>query len=583
VTVRFRTRVFLTSLVVAAAALVIAAGVVASELRTAERTLIEDRLTVQAALIAEMLSRDARLVDMPLIDEEADRLGQALGGRVTLIAADGRVLGDSTVDGGELAALDNHLTRPEIQIARGHPVGVVERYSTTTRDEMLYAAVPAMHPAIAYVRVALPVPAVTALLRRSAAIALIAFTLATPVAVGLAWLLSVLISRRVQEVARVAKQYSTGNLPPQPHDYGADEIGAVARALDTAARELARRVQELTRDRAHTDAILTGMVEGVLLLDPQGRVQLVNRAARDMLHVDDTVIGRHYLEVLRHPDISAQLTAALRGAEASPHELVLGRDTSRQFVSRAAPVLPAVGGGAVLVLHDVTDLKRADQIRRDFVANVSHELRTPLTAIRGYVEALVDDPHDTDQTQRFLEIVARHTSRMERLVTDLLRLARLDAKQEVLEIEACAVQQIFNAVIADLAPAIDAKRQAITTAVEADACTIQADPAKLHDVVRNLVENAVNYSPEGADVRLEARRRGGAIEITVEDSGPGIPPGSLARVFERFYRVDASRSSPGGTGLGLAIVRHLVELHGGRATAENRPEGGARFTVTLPC
>jgi two-component system phosphate regulon sensor histidine kinase PhoR len=320
----------------------------------------------------------------------------------------------------------------------------------------------------------------------------------------------------------------------------------------------------------------------VLLLDPQGRVQLVNRAAREMLRVDESVIGRHYLEVLRHPDISAQLTAALRGVEVNPHELVLGRDTARQFVSRAAPVVSSVGGGAVLVLHDISDLKRADQIRRDFVANVSHELRTPLTAIRGYIEALVDEGHDAGQTQRFLQIVARHTSRMERLVTDLLRLARLDAKQEVLEIEACAVQQIFNAVLADLSPAIDAKRQAVTTSVEADACTIQADPAKLHDVVRNLVENAVNYSPEGADVHLEAKRRGAVIEITVADSGPGLPPGSVARVFERFYRVDASRSAPGGTGLGLAIVRHLVELHGGRATAENRPEGGARFTVTLP-
>jgi two-component system phosphate regulon sensor histidine kinase PhoR len=360
-------------------------------------------------------------------------------------------------------------------------------------------------------------------------------------------------------------------------------VHAVTQAADATAHDLNRRIEALSRDRAHMEAVLTGMVEGVLVVDPQGRIQLVNRAAQQMLHVDASATGRPYLEVIRHPDINSQLTAALRGEQVEPHELALSRDTSRLFVSRAAPAAAGGSGGAVLVLHDITDLRRADQIRRDFVANVSHELRTPLTAIRGYVEALIDDPPDEAQTHQFLEIVARHSARMERLVTDLLRLARLDAKQEVLERSSCEIQQIFNAVVADLAPLIEAKRQRVTTAVSPEACTLDADPAKLHDVVRNLLENAVNYSPEGAAVHLEAARHDGSIAITVSDSGPGIPQEDLTRVFERFFRVDKSRSRPGGTGLGLAIVRHLVELHGGRAVAENRPEGGAKFTVTLPC
>jgi two-component system phosphate regulon sensor histidine kinase PhoR len=582
VTLRFRTRIFVTSLGVAAAALAIAAVIVAWELRNDERGLIERRLTDQASLIAELLSRNTTLTTDALIDEEADRLATVLGGRVTLIAPDGRVLGDSTVDDEALAALDNHLERPEVQIARREPVGVVERYSVTTQGDMLYAAVPAMHPAIAYVRVALPLTAIASQLRRTATVAGIAFALAAPVAVVLAWLFSALVSRRVQAIAAVARRYSTGDLTRPNYDYGSDELGSVARVLDASVQELGRRLEELSRDRAHMEAILTGMVEGVLVLDAHGRVQLVNRAAQAMLHVDTSSVGRHYLEVLRHPDISAQLTAALRGNPVEPHELVLSRDAARLFVSRAAPVSSG-GGGAVLVLHDVTDLRRADQVRRDFVANVSHELRTPLTAIRGYVEALVDDPPDAEQTHKFLEIVARHTARMERLVTDLLRLARLDAKQEVLDIVPCEIQQIFNAVVADLHPLIEAKKQHVTTVVDPEACTLYADPAKLHDVVRNLVENAVNYSPEGAAIRLEAARHDALANITVLDSGPGIPPDDLTRVFERFYRVDKSRSKPGGTGLGLAIVRHLVELHGGRATAENRPEGGAKFTVTLPC
>ena len=582
-TLRFRTKIFITSLAVAAAALTIAAVMIAWELRTEERSLIEGRLTDQASLIAELLSRDTTLTTGTLIDDEADRLAEVLGGRVTLVAADGRVLGDSTVDGDALAALDNHLERPEVQIARQQPVGVVERYSITTQGDMLYAAVGASHPAITFVRVALPLTAVAAQLRRTAAAAGIAFALAAPVAIALAWLLSVVVSGRVQHIAGVAKRYSGGDLTRPPYDYGSDELGDVARVLDASVHELGRRLDEQSRDRAHMEAILTGMVEGVLVVDAQGRLQLVNRAAQAMLRVETTATGRHYLEVLRHPDISAQLTAALRGREVEPHELVLGRDASRLFVARAAPVSSGGGGGAVLVLHDITDLKRADQIRRDFVANVSHELRTPLTAIRGYVEALVDDPPDPAQTRHFLEIVSRHTARMERLVTDLLQLARLDARQEPLDIASCELQQIFNAVVADLTPAIEAKQQRVTVAVAPDACSLEADPAKLHDVVRNLVENAVNYSPDGAGVRLEAVRRDGMLAITVSDSGPGIPQEDLTRVFERFYRVDKSRSKPGGTGLGLAIVKHLVELHGGRAMAENRPEGGARFTVTLPC
>jgi two-component system phosphate regulon sensor histidine kinase PhoR len=236
----------------------------------------------------------------------------------------------------------------------------------------------------------------------------------------------------------------------------------------------------------------------------------------------------------------------------------------------------------VLVLHDITDLRRADQIRRDFVANVSHELRTPLTAIRGYVEALLDGPADTESTRKFLEIIARHSTRMERLVKDLLRLARLDARQELLETARCDIKQIFSAVTADLAPTIEDKSQRITVEVIPDARHVDGDPAKLHDIIRNLVENAVNYSPEGSEVRLGAARDNGTYTITVADSGPGIPLEDLTRVFERFYRVDKSRSRPGGTGLGLAIVKHLVELHGGEAVAANRAEGGAVFTIKLP-
>src|SRR5262245_60177317 len=359
-------------------------------------------------------------------------------------------------------------------------------------------------------------------------------------------------------------------------------LEAASTAAHSSMREMGGRIDELLRDRARLDAILSGMVEGVLVLDANGRIQIANRAAQKMLRMDGSSIGRLYVEVIRHPDIAQQLGTALRGEDADSRELALTRDPGRTFVARAAPVTRGGGGGAVLVLHDITDLRRADQIRRDFVANVSHELRTPLTAIRGYVEALLDDRSDAEDTRKFLDIIARHSARMERLVSDLLRLARLDARQEALDLASCDLQQLFNTVIADVAQTAEAKHQQITTAVDGAGSRITADPAKLHDVLRNLVENAVHYSPDNAAIRLEATHRNGVLRISVSDSGPGIPPEDLSRVFERFYRVDKSRARPGGTGLGLAIVKHLVELHGGQAVAENRPEGGARFVIMLP-
>jgi len=401
VSLRFRTKVFAASLGVSATALILATGIIVWELRGEERTFIERRLRDQALLIAELLSQNPALTGAA-IDSEADRLAQAIDGRVTLVQADGRVVGDSSVDGSALASLDNHLDRPEIRLAREGQVGVVERYSTTVQADMVYAAATARHADIAYVRVALPLTTVAQQVTRIGASALLAFALAAPVAVVLAWLSSMLLSRRVQAIASDARRYGAGDIGRPTHDYGNDELGDVARVLDASVQDLARRAEELMRDRAQMEAILSGMVEGVLVLNRQGRLQLVNRAAGEMLNVDGSALGRLHLEVIRHPDISAQLTTALRGDASDPHELPLGRDASRSFVARAAPVSSAGGGGAILVLHDITDLRRADQVRRDFVANVSHELRTPLTAIRGYVEALLDEPPDAEQTRHFL-------------------------------------------------------------------------------------------------------------------------------------------------------------------------------------
>jgi two-component system phosphate regulon sensor histidine kinase PhoR len=319
------------------------------------------------------------------------------------------------------------------------------------------------------------------------------------------------------------------------------------------------------------------------VVNEQGKVQIANDAARRLLRLDSSPIGRRYVELIRHPDIAQQISVALEGGTPGGLELALGRDPGQTFVARCSPAITPASRGAVLVLHDITDLRRADRIRRDFVANVSHELRTPLTAIRGYVEALMDGPSDVAEQQRFLEIIARHSARMERLVKDLLRLARLDAGQEQLELADVSIDSLFNGVVSDLLPAIEHRRQHVTIVVDPAAPLVRCDPAKMHDVLRNLIENASAYTPEGSQIMLDATGDASSVRLTVADSGQGIPDAELSRVFERFYRVDKARSrESGGTGLGLSIVRHLVELHGGSVSVANRPEGGAQFTITLP-
>jgi signal transduction histidine kinase len=302
-----------------------------------------------------------------------------------------------------------------------------------------------------------------------------------------------------------------------------------------------------------------------------------------MLRITAPAIGRPYLETIRLPAIAELVAATLGGGPPPPLEFSPPRDAARTIIARAAPTAGGAAYGAVLVLHDITDLRRADQIRRDFVANVSHELRTPLTAIRGYLEALSDSDATPEERQSFLDIIGRHAQRMERLVKDLLRLARLDAGQESVDLITCDTRSLADGVVSDLAPAAAARQQLLQVNVASGAEAVRADPAKLHDALRNLVANAITYAPEQTTIAVEADPVDGRVAISVSDQGPGIPETDLARVFERFYRVDKSRSrDPGGTGLGLAIVKHLVELHGGEVRVENRAGGGARFTMTLP-
>ena len=587
----FQTKLFAAATLAAAIALGVAGTMFATTMarRTDER--IEQTLVAEARLAADLLARssppaspaeadDARIHEF---DVEADRIGELLDARVTLIARDGRVLGDSAETPAAVALMENHGARPEVVEARDRGIGRSRRHSDTVNIDMLYVAVPVTHPAVAFVRVALPLSGIRQQLRSILTATLTALGVALAGAIVVGWVFSSRMGRRVRAIAEVANRYRSGDLSASRLDYGDDELGTVARGLDNAVQVVGRQLAEQARDRSRMEAILSGMIEGVIVVDPQGRLQLANEAAMRMLKLDALPIGRHYVESIRHPAIAELVAAALAGRIPEGLQMSPPRDATRTIMARAAPAAGGSQHGAVLVLHDITELRRADQIRRDFVANVSHELRTPLTAIRGYVEALAEGDTSVEQSRSFLDIITRHTERMERLVKDLLRLARLDAGQEVVDSVSCDARNLIQAVVAELGSALDLRHQRVEIVIAPQGETVRADPTKLHDVLRNLVANAITYSPEHTSIRVGTARNGSSFVLSVADQGPGIPEEDLPRVFERFYRVDKSRArDPGGTGLGLAIVKHLVELHHGTVAAENRPDGGTMVTVRLP-
>jgi len=575
--VTFRTRIFLGVFGASAAAVGVTVALYGWWMRGALLADVQTDLLHRADVAAELLG-DSSAPSRA----DARTLARLLDVRITLVAADGRVLADSSVDDSLLPTLENHGQRPEIAQARGTGRGIDVRRSRTTGIETMYAAIAVSQPPTAFVRAAQPLTTVESRLALVWPLAGAGLATGLGAALLLTWMMSVLLSRRIRAVAEAATRYQSGDFSTPAADYSGDEIGRVADTLDQTARDLGRRLEDMARERAHMDAILTGMAEGIVLLNGSGRLVLTNPAVRGMLQLPDPTSGRHYTEVVRQPDITAQLAVALTGGAPQTVEVQLPPESRRTYAASVVPVPASRGGGAVLVLHDVTDIRRADEVRRDFVANVSHELRTPLTAIRGYVEAM-QDAGVPDDARQFLNVIERQALRMERLVQDLLKLARLDAGQETLERVECSVAGIVQAIERDLQGTLNGRRQRIQIDIASDASTVQADPAKLHDVLNNLVSNASNYGPVDSAIDVTARRVNRGVELTVADRGAGIPEADRARIFERFYRVDRSRGrDPGGTGLGLSIVRHLVELHGGQVRADAREGGGTLLTVFLP-
>jgi two-component system phosphate regulon sensor histidine kinase PhoR len=554
--------------------------------------MVADDMSRELALVRTLEERNARLDP----DSLADWLGHITGRRITIIARDGVVMGDSEKDGPALRAMQNHGSRPEVRAALRGRMGEAVRVSATIGTEYLYLAIPASTGMI--IRVSVPLRevnrAVTRVQRGIFGVGVIALVLTGLLSFGF----SRVVTHPLRQIAQTARAMSAGDLTQRARTRGRDELAEMADSLNLLAGELQRRLGQLEGERAEMQALIDAMSEGVIAVDPQGRVRRANPAARGMfsLAADPRGIGPE--QVARRQGFLEMVGRVVGGEPVPATELTVD---GRSLLATAQP-LPA--GGAVMVFLDVSQLRRLEGVRRDFVANASHELKTPLTAIRGYSETLLDADLPPELRERFARTVKDNAERLQRIVDDLLDLSRLESGGWRVQPEIVSVAEIARDAWAGFRDAAARRQAHFSVDVPGDAEFVFADPAALRQILANLFSNALRYIPDGGEIAVAARpsaspaaepprRRGdtepdGAaprpwVTIEVSDNGSGIPSAHLPRIFERFYRADAARSrEEGGTGLGLAIVKHMVEGHGGTVCAESQLGRGTTIRFTLP-
>ncbi|MBI1967677.1 MAG: PAS domain-containing protein [Gemmatimonadetes bacterium] len=568
---RLATRLFLTTALLVLATVV---GLVAATDRTLRHGMEADvaaELEHEGRLVAALLPPDsARWPD------EARRLGELIGRRVTLVDSRGRVRGDSEFDRASLALLENHADRPEVRAALAAGVGRDRRLSASTNEPQMYVAVRGGPLGLAIVRVSAPLAAVDAQVARVRRAVAGAGALAVLAAALLAWLASRTFARPLVRLAVAARDIAAGRPPAFP-DSRIPEIAQHILALRNMHEELAARFADLRREREETHTLVESMSDGIVAANPRGEVVTCNEAARRLLGFRPGA-PLPPLGALFHDKRARDfISDVVRGRDVELRELEL-EDRTVLVTGRALP-----DGGTLLVLRDVTELRRLETVRRDFVANVSHELKTPLTSIAGYAETLATEAADDTQTGQFAETILSNARRMQRLVDELLDLSRIESGGwrpvlGIVELEGTAYETWDQFAERTRAGAVR-----FETAVAPEAHAVAVDPDALRQILTNLFDNALRHTPPGGRIRLSAEVGQDAVVVAVTDTGAGIAPEHLPRIFERFYRVDTGRARlQGGTGLGLAIVKRLVEAHGGWVEADSRLGHGTAIRMFFP-
>jgi two-component system phosphate regulon sensor histidine kinase PhoR len=540
---------------------------------------LESSLRVQSLLIGDLVREDWAA---PTLDERVKTLGRESGLRITLVQPDGVVLADSEHDP---KSMENHASRPEIRAALAQGSGQSLRYSETLRVEMLYVAtaLQQQEETIGVVRVAVPLHQVELALRQIRNIVLTFGLLGALLSLLLSLRFSQRLTSAVRELDQAARRFSRGDLEVTVHPRGRDELTALAESFNDMASRLRATIHEVQEEKQKAEAILTQVGEAILVTEASGRITLCNEAAERAFGVTcQEAAGRGVVEVTQSPALETAFRAALETGETAACEVQVVAPRARLLEA----IVTAVGGeqrlGAVAVLHDVTELRRLETVRSEFVSNASHELRTPITAIKAMAETLLSGGRDDPElVERFLPELERQADRLAALVQDMLDLAALEAGQP-LHRTSVNVAEVVATVAAELKP-LAAQRGFSIEQEAPEGLMVSADWLALHRALANLLDNAIKYTDPGGTLGVRAAASAGSVQITVWDTGLGMLSSDLPRIFERFYRVDKARSLRlGGTGLGLSIVKHLVEAMGGQVTVASELRKGSQFTITLP-
>ena len=550
--------------------------------------------------LAKKLEEEARIATRLLpaglkgeaLDKICRDLARDLGVRLTVIALDGKVLGDSD----ELSvAMENHAARPEVLEALSKGAGRSIRYSTTVRYEMLYQAIFQQEKG-RIVRISVPLHSVEEAVGSIRRAILAGLVLVSGLGLLLALLFSRAFGRRVLRMADFSQNVSKAFFSTEPLQVnGEDELSTLEKNLNEMSRSIQENIKEIMGEKEKVESILRCMTEGVLVVGTQGRVILLNQNAQKMFNLPSTpnLYGASLMEVSRHPEMKRLMEEVLAcdcSTECFAKEICI--EENKWFRVNAVSLRDGDERplGYILVFHDITELKRLETVRADFVANVSHELRTPLTAIRGYAETLLrNPPSDPGDAEHFLGIIHRHSERLGRLIDDLLTLADLESGQIRLEMEKLQAAELIGRVLEIFQDQASKKNVALLQSVDAQLPLIIGDADRLQQLLINLIDNALKYTPSGGRIEVAARlvssnnHQPPRLEIAVADTGCGISEKDLPRLTERFYRVDKARSRElGGTGLGLAIVKHIVQAHGGSLKIGSEVQKGTTVRVFLP-
>ena len=520
-------------------------------------------------------------------DKIVDRAGDAIDSRVTIIGLDGTVLGDSDLDGEDLARVENHLYRPEVQEALRGEVGESVRFSTTVKRNMLYVATTFGRAGPeGVVRLSISLADVDAVSNQLKKILFVSLSVAFFLTMLASFVASFFISRPLKEMAGAAGRIAQGDFSRRITVRTNDEVGDLARAFTNMAEQVKSRMDEIIRGRSRFEAVLLSMFDGVMVVDARGRILLMNPTLMQELAVREDPAGKKPIEVLRNVEIQEIADNVLEMKEAvETREISMLLPDEKILLVHATPMIREGSvEGAVFVFHDMTDLRRLENIRRDFVANVSHELRTPAASIKGYAETLLDGAmKDERHAEEFIRIIQADSDRLAQLVEDLLDLSKIESGKLTLKLAPCSVGDTAAKVMRQLGKQAEAKRINMKEDVQQGLPDIMADETLISQVLFNLIDNAIKYTPDGGRVEVRARDAGDFVRVDVEDTGVGIMEKDLPRIFERFYRVDKARSRQmGGTGLGLSIVKHIVQEHGGEVSVQSVPAKGSIFSFTIP-